>query len=189
MEHTYKLKRVVDGVLTTDYARFSCPDHCDLIRILHMVGLEYCQSTKQGRDLYERENGLTLAQIMAFVTPEMLEKHDIRMTWLSDEATCAGESKIIGPYELDIFIKGQQDKEDDLRRLYNYVRSIARRLDIQRDNGHPEIMTWNGEQLATRAFIWGKQFLAGSEKSFDRFFNRKMAGMGDGKGLPRPVNT
>lgn len=175
MERIYKVDRVINGKVITDYAVLSCAKTCNCPRALHDIGLEYCKT--KGRDLYNREGGLSLPQLLRNTPSELFAKHGVTLTWLSEKVVSADqETKVVGKYELDTYYNTVNMYSDKFRRLYDSAKKIVYRLEKQRANNHPVISTWSAGKIAAKALMWSREFTG--EKNYlhelDIFFQKKL---------------
>lgn len=128
MEKVYEVQRIIKGRQVTDYAMLSYYHNCNISRTLHDLGLEYCRT--RGRDLYDREGGLTLARLLEHVPPELFAKYGITLTWLSEKAIPADqETKVVGPYEVETYLDARSDYNDKFRRIPLGLQTAAKLCD------------------------------------------------------------
>lgn len=170
----YEITRMVNDVPTPDIIILFHPGICDFSRVLHELGIKYCV-TKQGQQLCRDEGGLTLARLMDHLTPEILEPYGITMVRPRETAIqVEQEPPIIGKYEAESYLQLRDASVERLRRLYDYAKRFARRLESQQGKQNSVVATWSSEKISTKALVWANQFVSGKERNWEKFIKGKL---------------
>lgn len=173
MTTIFGVEREINGETVSDYAMLSHTKYCDLPRMLHNVGVDYCKLL--GYALYDQEGGLTLPQLLKNAPPEMFKKYDITLTWLSEQVIPADpELKVVGKYEMDTYFNTVKVYSNRFRILYHNTKLIVNRLEKQRTGNHPVVSNWSAGKLATKALVWSHEFLGEKSRDLDLFFKKKL---------------
>ena len=174
MKRVYKYTRNLNGESRLEIVMLLSKDECDFKEILHRVGLEFCLSLR-GRHLHKKMSWMTFGEFMDFLTPEMLKPCGVTMYRLRDGAQQMDDVAPVGSHcEMELFQKLYDDHVRELRGIREYGERIAKRLEIQRTQGHPAISTWDPNIIPGKAIVWAYLFVSGNEQDFMTFFNRKL---------------
>lgn len=174
MKRVYEYTRNLNGEARLEIVMLLSKDECNFDEILRRVGLESCLGNR-GRKLQKSGSGLTFAELMDGLTPEMLKPYGVVMCRLRDGAQqMDGAPPVVSHYEMELY-QGLCDRHDrQLRGVREYGERIAKRLEIQRTHGHPAISTWDPNIIPGKAIVWAYLYVTGNEQDFMTFFNRKL---------------
>lgn len=169
---TLKYTRTVNGETKQDLVMLFCQKGTDIDFALHKLGLEYCMSQNGDK---APTDGLTFAQLMDIITPEMLKSYGITALWPNELAIPMDDAPpIIGRYELKTYQKVINYVYSRTKEVCYIAERIAKRLETQRRQGHPAISTWAPDIISVKAITWADQFVHGSETDLSKFFQKKL---------------
>lgn len=174
MKRVYEYTRNLNGEARLEIVMLLSKDECDFDEILRRVGLESCLGNR-GRKLQKSGSGLTFAELMDGLTPEMLKPYGVVMYRLRDGAQQMDDAApVVSHCEMERFQKLCDDHIRELRGIREYGERIAMRLEFQRRNGHPAISTCDPNIIPGKAIVCAYLFVTGEEQDFMTFFNRKL---------------
>lgn len=172
MYRTYEFTRTVNGEAKQDMVMLFYPKGTDIELTLHKLGLEYCMNRNKGKT---PPHGLTFAQLMEYITPEMLDPYGITVLWPNSTAISMDDAPpIINRYEMETYRETINYVYSRTKKVCKTAEQIAKRLETQRKQGHPAISTWAPDIISVKAVTWADQFVHGSETDLSKFFQKKL---------------
>lgn len=172
MYQTFEFTRNVQGEQKKETVMMVYPKTVDIAQVMHELGLAYCMSPEGARNCPDE---LTFAQFMEQITPEMLERHQIRLLWPCKNVIQMDEQPpIISRYELQERRLARSDEWTRMRKMRDIAKRFARRLETQRANGHPVISTWGTGRISSTAIAWAVRFFTDQEPDINEFFEQRL---------------
>ena len=173
MTKVYEYPRVVSGETRREHVYFSSDIQCDFLQIVHNVAVDLCLKNED-RQLC-KEDGMSFAQAMEYVTPEMLAPYGVTMIRSTDAAIQTDQlPPLVNRYELETIRDVRKNERRRALAVVEYAERAARRLETQRANQHPVVSTWGSEKISERAASWAWQFVVGKEKDFGEFVEKRL---------------
>lgn len=173
MIEVYEYSRLVNGEMRREFVVFSSEKKRDILQAVHNAAVDFCVQHANKRPC--KEGGMSFAEIMEFITPEMLAPYDVTMIRPGDVAIQADQLPLlISRYELEFIRDVRSTEWYRSRRVVDYAARAAKRLEKQKAKQHPIISTWDAEKMTVKASSWACEFAMGREKNFGKFFDKKL---------------
>lgn len=100
MMRVYGYPRVADGITRREYVILSSPTNRNLLQAVHDAAINYCIANEDRNPC--KDGGMSFAQVMEHLTPEMLAVCDVKMTRLEDLAIQTDQlPPIVSRFELE----------------------------------------------------------------------------------------
>lgn len=173
MTEVYEYLRLVNGEMRREFVFFTSYMKCDFLQVVHNVTVDYCLKNEDRHPC--KEDGMSFAQAMEYVTPEMLAPYGVTMIRSTDAAIQTDQlPPLVSRFELETIREVRKDERRRALAVVEYAERAARRLETQKANQHPVVSTWGSEKISARAASWACQFVVGKEKDFGEFVEKRL---------------
>lgn len=151
--------------------------HANPYHALHKLGVEYALSPA---GVKVRCTGLTFAELLNRLTPEMLAPYGLEIIWPEREAVTLGAGRqIVSTYEIQSHLEARererQRNANRERRTRETAERYARKLERLKADGHPVLSGWDAGRVCNRAVSWACQYVRAGGSDADGFLEKKLA--------------